>query len=151
MGSIKKYIFLSFLLIGNTYSQTKWSKCKIDKTKLNECLDGRVKKEEYNKLYIAYECKNEEEKHYFWVADKIISDNAETPLQIGLAFFGTLLGTSIANNSSSFEDASDEIIPLIEQRKKIISSSKKIQASLAASCALLLGIYVVGFWIVTIL
>ena len=102
-------------------------------------------------MYIAYECKNEEEKHYFWVADKIISDNAETPLQIGLAFFGTLLGTSIANNSSSFEDASDEIIPLIEQRKKIISSSKKIQASLAASCALLLGIYVVGFWIVTIL
>ena len=102
-------------------------------------------------MYIAYECKNEEEKHYFWVADKIISDNAETPLQIGLAFFGTLLGTSIANNSSSFEDASDEIIPLIEQRKKIISSSKKIQASLAASCALLLGIYVVGFWIGTIL
>ena len=38
-----------------------------------------------------------------------------------------------------------------EQRKKIISSSKKIQASLAASCALLLGIYVLGFWIVTTL
>ena len=44
-----KYIFLSFLLIGNAYGQTKWSKCKIDKTKLNECLDGEVKKKEYNK------------------------------------------------------------------------------------------------------
>jgi hypothetical protein len=144
-----KYIFLSFLLIGNAYGQTKWSKCKIDKTKLNECLDGEVKKKEYNKWYIAYECENEEEKHYFWVADKIISENADTPLQIGLSFFGSLLGTSVANNSSSFEDASDEIIPLIEERKKIISSSKEVLPDPAEACASLLGCGILGILFAT--
>ena len=108
-----------------------------------------VKKKEYNKWYIAYECENEEEKHYFWVADKIISENADTPLQIGLSLFGSLLGTSVANNSSSFEDASDEIIPLIEERKKIISSSKEVLPDPAEACASLLGCGILGILFAT--
>ena len=70
-----KLIF--FFCVGILFGQTKWSKCKIDNTKLRECLDGEVKKKEWNKWYIAYECESENAKHYYWVADKIISDDAQ--------------------------------------------------------------------------
>ncbi len=39
-----KCFLLSFLFISITYIQTKWSKCKIDKTDIYECLDGEIKK-----------------------------------------------------------------------------------------------------------
>jgi len=114
-----KTLLLSILFISITHSQTKWSKCKIDKTPINKCLGGGIKKKEFNKWYIAYECKNKEEKHYFWVADELISKNADTPFKIGLSLLGTVIGTSQANYSNRAEDASEEIIPLIEDRKKL--------------------------------
>tara|TARA_B100001250_G_scaffold205266_1_gene176213 strand:+ start:385 stop:696 length:312 start_codon:yes stop_codon:yes gene_type:complete len=82
-------------------------------------LDGGIKKKEFNKWYVAYECENKEEKHYFWVADELISKNADTPFKIGLSLLGTVIGTSQANYSNRAEDASEEIIPLIEDRKKL--------------------------------
>ena len=45
-----------------------------------------------------------------------ISENADTPLKVGLS----LLGTSHANYADRAEDASEEIIPLIEDRKKVL-------------------------------
>ena len=41
-----KLIF--FFCVGILFGQTKWSKCKVDDTKLRECLDGEVKKKEWN-------------------------------------------------------------------------------------------------------
>ncbi len=114
-----RYLLLSILFISITHSQTKWSKCKIDKTPIYKCLDGGIKKKEFNKWYVAYECENKEEKHYFWVADELISKNADTPFKIGLSLLGTVIGTSQANYSNRAEDASEEIIPLIEDRKKL--------------------------------
>ena len=70
-------------------------------------------------------------------------------MQIGLSLFGSLLGTSVANNSTSFEDASDDINPLIEERKKIISSSKEILPSPAEACAPLLGCGILGILFAT--
>ena len=132
-----KYLTFFIIFFNLSYGQTAWSKCKFDKTKLYQCLDGEVKKEEFKKWYIAYECQNKDQKHYYWVADKIISDDAESPLEIAIALFGTLLGTSFANSSSSLEDSSDEIIPLIEQRKITIESSQEIKANPKAACGLL--------------
>ena len=114
-----RYLFLSILFISITHSQTKWSKCKIDKTPIYKCFDGGIKKKEFNKWYVAYECDNKEEKHYYWVADELISKNADTPFKIGLSLLGTALGTSQANHSKRAEDASEEIIPLIQDRKKL--------------------------------
>ena len=114
-----RYLFLSILFISITHSQTKWGKCKIDKTPLYKCFDGGIKKKEFNKWYVAYECENKEEKHYYWVADELISKNADTPFKIGLSLLGTILGTSKANYSNRAEDASEEIIPLIQDRKKL--------------------------------
>ena len=71
-----RIIIITILCAGLSFGQTKWSKCKIDNTKLRECLDGEVKKKEWRKWYIAYECDNEDSKHYYWVADKMISDDA---------------------------------------------------------------------------
>ena len=107
-----KLIF--FFCVGILFGQTKWSKCKVDDTKIRECLDGEIKKKEWNKWYIAYECEGENTKHYYWVANKIISDDATTsPWRLGLSILGTILGTYSANNSGNFDDSSDEIIPLI--------------------------------------
>ena len=118
-----RIILLFFLCVGILFGQTKWSKCKVDKTNLRECLDGEVKKKEWNKWYIAYECESESTKHYYWVANKIISDDATTsPWRLGLSILGTILGTYSANNSGNFEDSSEEIIPLIEKRKKYLDS-----------------------------
>jgi len=114
-----KNLFLSILFISITHSQTKCSKCKIDKTPIYKCFDGGIKKKEFNKWYVAYECNNKEEKHYYWVADELISKNADTPFKIGLSLLGTILGTSKANYSNRAEDASEEIIPLIQDRKKL--------------------------------
>ena len=110
-----KLIF--FFCVGILFGQTKWSKCKVDDTKLRECLDGEVKKKEWNKWYIAYECESENTKHYYWVANKIISDDAITsPWRLGLSILGTILGTYSANNPRNFVDSSDEIIPLIKAK-----------------------------------
>ena len=108
------------------FCQTRWSKCEFDKTKLNMCLDGEVKKNEFNKWYVAYECQNQGGKHYFWVAEDVISFSAETPFEIAISLIGTLLGTSQANYSSSNStiDSSGEILPLIEQRKEIIAKKE---------------------------
>ena len=144
-----KYITFFILFFNLSYSQTAWSKCKFDKTKLYQCLDGEVKKEEFNKWYIAYECQNKDQKHYYWVADKIISDDAESPLEIAIALLGTLLGTSLANSSNSLEDSSDEIIPLIEQRKLIIESNPEIKANPKAACGLLAVIGIVFIVVVS--
>ena len=144
-----KHLIFFIIFFNLSYSQTAWSKCKFDKTKLYQCLDGEVKKEEFNKWYIAYECQNEDQKHYYWVADKIISDDAESPLEIAIALFGTLLGTSFANSSSSLEDSSDEIIPLIEQRKLIIESTAGIKANRKAACGLLAVIGIVALIVVS--
>ena len=114
-----RYLLLSILFISITHGQTKWGKCKIDKTPIYKCFDGGLKKKEFNKWYVAYECKNKEEKHYCWVADELIYKNADTPFKIGLSLLGTALGTSQANHSKRAEDASEEIIPLIEDRKKL--------------------------------
>ena len=38
-----KLIF--FFCVGILFGQTKWSKCKVDDTKIRECLDGEIKKE----------------------------------------------------------------------------------------------------------
>ena len=114
-----RYLLLSILFISITHGQTKWGKCKIDKTPIYKCFDGGIKKKEFNKWYVAYECKNKEGKHYYWVADELISKNADTPFKIGLSLLGTALGTSQANHSKRAEDASEEIIPLIEDRKKL--------------------------------
>ena len=89
-----RYLLLSILFISITHGQTKWSKCKIDKTRIYKCFDGEIKKKEFNKWYVAYECKNKEEKHYYWVADELISKNADTPFKISLSLLGTALGTS---------------------------------------------------------
>ena len=99
-------------------AQTKWSKCKFDKTPIIEALDGGVTKEEFNKTYIAYECSGKEQKHYYWVPDEILSESAfSSPMAMLFSIAGTILGTSHANYSFDGVDASDEIIPLIEQRK----------------------------------
>ena len=82
-------------------------------------MDGEIKKKEFNKRYVAYECKNKEEKHYYWVADRLISKNADAPFKIGLSLLGTVLDTSQVNYSNRTEYASEEIIPLIEDRKKL--------------------------------
>ena len=113
-----RYLLL-ILFISMTFGQTKWSKCKIDKSNIYKCFDGGIKKKEFKKWYVAYECKNNEEKHYYWVAEELISKNADTPFKIGLSLLGTVLGTSQANYSNRAEDASEEIIPLIEDRKKL--------------------------------
>ena len=114
-----RYLLLSILFISITHGQTKWSKCKIDKTNIYKCFDGGVKKKEFNKWYVAYECKNKKDKHYYWVAEDLISKKANTTFKIGLSLLGTVLGTSRANYSNRDEDASEEIIPLIEDRKKL--------------------------------
>ena len=99
-------------------AQTKWSKCKFDKTPIVEVLDGGVIKEEFNKKYIAYECNGKLQKHYYWVPDEILSESAfSSPMGMFISIAGTILGTSQANYSLDGVDASDEIIPLIEQRK----------------------------------
>ena len=139
-----RFLLLSFLFVGITSGQTKWSKCKIDKTDIYECLDGEIKKKEFNKWYIAYECENKEKKHYYWVPDELISENADTPFKIGLSLIGSAIGTSQANYSNTTEDASKEIIPLIEERKKMLSLSKDQQASPIIP---LLGICLIGIWI----
>jgi len=141
-----RYLLLSILFISITFSQTKWSKCKFDKSDIYECLDGEIKKEEFNKWYIAYECENKEQKHYYWIADELISESANTPFKIGLSLLGTVLGTSQANYSNTNEDASEEIIPLIEERKKILSLSKDQKISPIIP---LLGICFIGIWIAT--
>tara|TARA_B100000131_G_scaffold135379_1_gene132000 strand:- start:158 stop:604 length:447 start_codon:yes stop_codon:yes gene_type:complete len=135
-----RIILLFFLCVGILFGQTKWSKCKVDKTKLRECLDGEVKKKEWNKWYIAYECESENTKHYYWVADKIISDDATTsPWRLGLSILGTILGTYSANNSGNFEDSSEEIIPLIEERKRYLDSLEEIKPRPFLACAVLAG------------
>ena len=135
-----RIILLFFLCVGVLFGQTKWSKCKVDKTKLRECLDGEVKKKEWNKWYIAYECESENTKHYYWVADKIISDDATTsPWRLGLSILGTILGTYSANNSGNFEDSSEEIIPLIEERKRYLDSLEEIKPRPFLACAVLAG------------
>ena len=135
-----RIILLFFLCVGILFGQTKWSKCKVDKTKLRECLDGEVKKKEWNKWYIAYECESENTKHYYWVADKIISDDATTsPWRLGLSILGTILGTYSANNSGNFEDSSEEIIPLIEERKRYLDSLEEIKPRPFLTCAVLAG------------
>ena len=135
-----RIILLFFLCVGVLFGQTKWSKCKVDKTKLRECLDGEVKKKEWNKWYIAYECESENTKHYYWVADKIISDDATTsPWRLGLSILGTILGTYSANNSGNFEDSSEEIIPLIEERKRYLDSLEEIKPRPFLTCAVLAG------------
>ena len=135
-----RIILLFFLCVGILFGQTKWSKCKVDKTKLRECLDGEVKKKEYNKWYIAYECESENTKHYYWVADKIISDDAITsPWRLSLSILGTILGTYSANNSGNLEDSSEEIIPLIEERKRYLDSLEEIKPRPFLTCAVLAG------------
>ena len=135
-----RIILLLFLCVGILFGQTKWSKCKVDKTKIRECLDGEVKKKEWNKWYIAYECESENKKHYYWVADKIISDDATTaPWRLGLSILGTILGTYSANNSGNFEDSSEEIIPLIEERKRYLDSLEEIKPRPFLACAVLAG------------
>ena len=105
-------------------AQTKWSKCKFDKTPIIEALDGGVTKEEFNKTYIAYECSGEEQKHYYWVPDEILSESAfSSPMGMLMSIAGTILGTNQANYSLDGVDASDEIIPLIEQRKYQLESN----------------------------
>ena len=136
---ILRIILISSFFAVNLYSQTKWSRCKIDKTKLYECLDGEVKKKEFNKWYVAYECKNKDTKHYYWVADKIISDDVATPLHLGLSLLGTILGTLSANYSGALEDSSVEIIPLIEERKRYLDSLERIEPNRLLSCATLCG------------
>ena len=70
-----RIILIIYFCVGILFGQTKWSKCKVDDTKLRECLDGEIKKKEWNKWYIAYECEGKNTKHYYWVANKIISDD----------------------------------------------------------------------------
>ncbi len=113
----KIIIFILFTISFCLNAQTKWSKCKFDKTPLEESLDGGVTKTEFNKLYIAYECAGKKQKHYFWIPDEIISESASTPFAMVLSVFGTVLGTKQANYSLDGGDASNEIIPLIDQRK----------------------------------
>ncbi len=135
-----RIILFFFLWGGILFGQTKWSKCKVDKTKLRECLDGEVKKKEWNKWYIAYECESENTKHYYWVADKIISDDATTsPWRLGLSILGTILGTYSANNAGNFDDSSEEIIPLIEERKRYLDSLEEIKPRPFLACAVLAG------------
>ena len=136
---ILRILLISSFFAVNLYSQTKWSRCKIDKTKLYECLDGEVKKKEFNKWYVAYECKNKDTKHYYWVADKIISDDVATPLHLGLSLLGTILGTLSANYSGVLEDSSVEIIPLIEERKRYLDSLERIKPNRLLACASLCG------------
>ena len=139
-----KLIF--FFCVGILFGQTKWSKCKVDDTKIRECLDGEIKKKEWNKWYIAYECEGENTKHYYWVANKIISDDATiSPWRLGLSILGTILGTYSANNSGNFEDSSDEIIPLIEERKKYLDSLEEIKPRPFLACALLVGLATVVY------
>ena len=134
-----KLIF--FFCVGILFGQTKWSKCKVDDTKLRECLDGEIKKKEWNKWYIAYECEGKNTKHYYWVANKIISDDANTSLwRLGLSILGIILGTHSGNNSRNFEDSSDEIIPLIKERKKYLDSLEEIKPRPFLACALLVGL-----------
>ena len=138
-----KLIF--FFFVGILFGQTKWSKCKVDDTKIRECLDGEIKKKEWNKWYIAYECEGENTKHYYWVANKIISDDATTALASWLIHSRTILGTYSANNSGNFEDSSDEIIPLIEERKKYLDSLEEIKPRPFLTCALLVGLAAVVY------
>tara|TARA_B100001094_G_C17564886_1_gene500125 strand:- start:109 stop:561 length:453 start_codon:yes stop_codon:yes gene_type:complete len=144
---MKKFIIL--ILFSTSFfinAQTKWSKCKFDKTKLQEALDGEVIKEEFNKKYIAFECGGKEQKHYYWVADEILSDDAfSSPLEMLFSVAGTILGTSQANYSSNGIDASDEIIPLIEQRKyqlenNIFNKNPKLGCAVLAIFVGLMGI-----------
>ena len=136
------------LCVGILFGQTKWSKCKVDETKLRECLDGEIKKKEWNKWYIAYECESENAKHYYWVADKIISDDATTsPWRLGLSILGTILGTYSANNSGNFEDSSNEIIPLMEERKKYLDSLEEVQPRPFLACAVLVG-FAAGIYLI---
>tara|TARA_Y100001980_G_C14353452_1_gene163724 strand:+ start:191 stop:625 length:435 start_codon:yes stop_codon:yes gene_type:complete len=139
------YLFFSLLLC-TAFSQTKWSKCKVDKSDIYECLDGEIKKEEFNKWYIAYECENKEQKHYYWIADEFISESADTPFEIVLSLLGTVLGTTQANYSNTSDDASEEIIPLIEERKRILSMSENQTLSPFIP---LIGICLIGIWIAT--
>ena len=115
---MKKIIILilcSMSIIIN--AQTKWCICKFDKTPITEALDGGVTKEEFNKTYIAYVCSGEEQKHYYWVPDEILSESAfSSPMGMLMSIAGTILGTKHANYSIDGVAASDEIIPLIEQR-----------------------------------
>ena len=106
----------------------------------------KLKRKEWNKWYIAYECEGEDTKHYYWVANKIISDDATTsPWRLGLSILGTILGTYSANNSGNFEDSSDEIIPLIEERKRYLDSLEEIKPRPFLTCALLVGLAVVVY------
>jgi len=137
---IIRIIPIIFFCGGILFGQTKWSKCKVDNTKLRECLDGEVKKKEWNKWYIAYECKSNQTKHYYWVANKLISDDAIiSPWRLGLSVLGTVLGTHFANNSGNFEDSAEEIIPLIEERERYLSSLEETQPRPLLACALLVG------------
>ncbi|MFL3005124.1 MAG: hypothetical protein ACJZ1R_03055 [Candidatus Neomarinimicrobiota bacterium] len=141
-----KLIF--FFCVGILFGQTKWSKCNIDNTKLRECLDGEIKKKEWRKWYIAYECEGENRKHYYWVANKIISDDATTsPWRLGLSILGTILGTYSANNPRNFVDSSDEIIPLIEERKKYLDSLEERQPRPFLACAALVG-FAAGMYLI---
>ena len=141
-----KLIF--FFCVGILCCQTKWSNCIVDDTKLRECLDGEIKKKEWKKWYIAYECEGENTKHYYWVADKIISDDAITsPWRLGLSILGTILGTYLVNNSGNFEDSSDEIIPLIEERKKYLDSLEETQPRPFLACAALVG-FAAGMYLI---
>ena len=56
-------------------AQTKWSKCKFDKTPIIEALDGGVTKESLTKL-ISHMNLVDEQKHYYWVPDEILSESA---------------------------------------------------------------------------
>ena len=135
-----RIILITYFCVGILFGQTKWSKCKIDYSKLRECLDGEVKKKEWNKWYIAYECESEDTKHYYWVANKIISDDATTsPWRLGLSILGTILGTYSANNSGNFEDSSEEIIPLLEERKKYLDALEEIEPRPFLACVVLVG------------
>ena len=145
-----RIIIITIFCAGISFAQTKWSKCKIDDTKLRECLDGEVKKKEWRKWYIAYQCENEDSKHYYWVADKMISDDATTsPFSLGLSILGTILGTSAANHTENALDSSDEIIPLIEERKIYLDSLEEIQPRPLLTCAVLAGL-AVGFYLLVI-
>ena len=145
-----RIILIPFFCAEILFGQTKWSKCKIDNTKLHECLDGEVKKKEWNKWYIAYQCENEDKKHYYWVADKIISDDAITsPWRLGLSILGTILGTYSANNSGNLEDSSEEIIPLIEERRRYLDTLEKIQPRPLLVCAVLAGFAAGAYFIIT--
>ena len=80
----------------------------------------------------------------------MISDDATTsPFSLGLSILGTILGTSAANHTENALDSSDEIIPLIEERKIYLDSLEEIQPRPLLTCAILAGL-ATGFYLLVI-